>query len=131
MGFGSQKMARDCGSREHLCEIAPRGLVLPERGLRNFFANPCPFKHITGMANKSNGVPRNVNQNAARIVALSTEEQIPNNVCEERRLRSAAASVLGKLGGSKGGKARAARLSQERRKEIARDAANRRWSKKV
>ena len=37
------------------------------------------------------------------------------------------AVALGKLGGSKGGKARAANLTPERRKEIAKKAAKKRW----
>jgi len=39
------------------------------------------------------------------------------------------AVALGKLGGSKGGKIRAARLSAEQRKEIARKAVMARWAK--
>ena len=39
------------------------------------------------------------------------------------------AVALGRLGGLKGGKARAARLSPERRTEIAKKAAQARWSK--
>jgi hypothetical protein len=39
------------------------------------------------------------------------------------------AVALGKLGGSKGGKVRAQRLSPERRKEIARKAVLARWAK--
>jgi hypothetical protein len=39
------------------------------------------------------------------------------------------AVALGKLGGSKGGKIRAQRLSAERRKEIARKAIMARWEK--
>lgn len=41
-----------------------------------------------------------------------------------------AAAALGRLGGQKGGKARASKLTPERRKEIARKAAQTRWSKK-
>jgi len=37
---------------------------------------------------------------------------------------------LGKLGASKGGKARAEKLTPEQRKEIARRAAKARWDKK-
>lgn len=48
---------------------------------------------------------------------------------EERALRSQAASILGKLGGSKGGLARAATLSADRRAEIAKRAAIARWKK--
>jgi hypothetical protein len=39
------------------------------------------------------------------------------------------AVALGKLGGAKGGKMRAARLSPERRREIARKAVSTRWAK--
>jgi hypothetical protein len=39
------------------------------------------------------------------------------------------AVALGKLGGSKGGKVRAARLSAEQRTEIARKAVMARWAK--
>jgi len=41
----------------------------------------------------------------------------------------AAAAELGRRGGLKGGKARAAKLSSEERKEIARKAAKARWQK--
>ena len=39
-----------------------------------------------------------------------------------------AAQMLSKLGASKGGKARAAKLSAERRKAIAKRAAKARWA---
>ena len=41
-----------------------------------------------------------------------------------------AAATLGKVGGRKGGLARAAKLSPTRRREIAQDAANIRWGNK-
>ena len=44
--------------------------------------------------------------------------------------RHQAAVLLGRKGGQKGGKARAAKLTPERRREIARKAARARWSKK-
>ena len=44
--------------------------------------------------------------------------------------KNKAAQELGRLGGKKGGKARAEKLSPERRKEIAREAAKARWAKK-
>lgn len=43
--------------------------------------------------------------------------------------KNPAAVALGKLGGRKGGKARAEKLSDERKSEIARKAANTRWEK--
>jgi len=44
--------------------------------------------------------------------------------------KNPAAVALGKLGGSKGGKIRAAKLSARRRSEIAKKAAATRWGKK-
>ena len=41
------------------------------------------------------------------------------------------AQALGRLGGLKGGKARAAKLTPEQRAEIARKAAAARWAKKT
>jgi hypothetical protein len=43
--------------------------------------------------------------------------------------KSEAARLLGKLGGSKGGKARAEKLSDKRKSEIGKKAANARWEK--
>jgi hypothetical protein len=44
--------------------------------------------------------------------------------------KNASAVALGRLGGMKGGKARAEKLSPERRKQIAREAAAKRWGTK-
>lgn len=43
------------------------------------------------------------------------------------RKKNPAAVALGKLGGAKGGKARAAKLSPAKRKAIAKKAAAKRW----
>jgi hypothetical protein len=48
----------------------------------------------------------------------------------EAEAKNPAAVALGRLGGLKGGKARAQSLSPERRKEIAREAALKRWGEK-
>jgi hypothetical protein len=61
--------------------------------------------------------------------------QIVQSIAEERPIeqpaeKNQAAVALGKLGGRKGGLARAANLSPRKRKEIARKAANARWQKK-
>jgi hypothetical protein len=71
--------------------------------------------------------PRDVNQLAKLIVDIATGE-----VKDERPDdgKNPAAVSLGRLGGLKGGKARAAKLSPERRKEIAQLAAKKRWGKK-
>jgi len=44
--------------------------------------------------------------------------------------KNPAAVALGRLGGLKGGKARAAKLSAKKRKSIAKKAAKKRWNKK-
>ena len=43
--------------------------------------------------------------------------------------RNAHTVALGRMGGKKGGKARARKLSPTRRKQIAKNAANYRWNK--
>jgi len=48
---------------------------------------------------------------------------------EAHIVKNPAAVALGRLGGLKGGKARAEKLSPERRKEIAAKAASARWGK--
>ena len=45
------------------------------------------------------------------------------------KVKNPAAVALGKLGGSKGGRIRAERLSPEARKAIAQQAAKARWAK--
>jgi hypothetical protein len=44
-------------------------------------------------------------------------------------MKNKAAVALGRLGGKKGGKARAEALSPERRREIAKKAIEARWAK--
>lgn len=46
-----------------------------------------------------------------------------------KREKNPAAVELGRLGGKKGGKARAQKLTPERRREIAKKAAAARWNK--
>jgi hypothetical protein len=70
---------------------------------------------------------RDPNQKAKQIVDLATGEITEQNPNEGK---NPAAVELGRLGGLKGGKARAAKLSPERRKEIARKAAEKRWGRK-
>ena len=64
-----------------------------------------------------------VNQLAASIVDLATKEEPP----EEKPKKNPAAVALGRLGGKKGGPARAKKLSKKRRQEIAKKAARARW----
>jgi hypothetical protein len=68
-----------------------------------------------------------INIIASRIVAKATEEPTEDKPIREK---NPAAIALGRLGGLKGGKARAASLSPKKRKEIAQKAAKSRWDKK-
>jgi hypothetical protein len=70
--------------------------------------------------------PRDANQLAKYIVDLSTGNAPP----EAKPAKNAAAVALGRLGGLKGGKARAEKLSPAKRKAIAKAAAAKRWGKK-
>jgi hypothetical protein len=74
--------------------------------------------------------PRDVNQLAKMIVDMSTGE-IPKEEPPREREKNPAAVALGKLGASKGGKARAEKLSGEKRTEIAKKAAQARWNKEA
>lgn len=67
-----------------------------------------------------------MNSLASRITEIATNEDAP----PEDDGKNPAAVALGRLGGKKGGAARAANLTPERRKEIAQKAAAARWSKK-
>jgi hypothetical protein len=84
--------------------LNPQGLVIA-----------LPLKHHRDMAIKDFA------QNALRVVEISTGETlIPHE-------KNAAAVELGRRGGLKGGRARAAKLTEEQRQEIARNAAKTRW----
>ncbi len=66
--------------------------------------------------------PRDINELAAALVQAATEGEP-----EIEDKRDPHAVALGRKGGLKGGKARAAKLTPEQRKEIARKAAAARW----
>jgi len=68
------------------------------------------------MAKKSK---QDVNELAFSIVDKATKEKNPH------------AQALGRLGGLKGGKARAEKLTPEQRREIAKKAAAKRWGKDI
>ena len=73
---------------------------------------------------KRSSKPAALNRLAAAIVADATAEEPTATTPVEK---NAAAVELGRRGGLKGGKARAAALSPEERKRIASEAAKKRW----
>jgi len=76
------------------------------------------------MPDRSRKRPTDLNSLAASIVADSTDEDKAEPTDDGK---DPAAVALGRKGGLKGGKARAAKLTPEQRSEIARKAAAARW----
>ena len=74
--------------------------------------------------------PRDVNQLATPIVAVATSETLEPTTEPAEKEKNPAAVALGRLGGRKGGVARAAKLSAKKRAAIAQKAARTRWAKK-
>jgi hypothetical protein len=79
--------------------------------------------------------PLDISELARAIVEETTSESLadqlsPNEpTSQPSRVKNANAVALGKLGGKKGGDARAKKLSPEQRKAIAQKAARARWGK--
>ena len=76
------------------------------------------------MQKRSSKTKRDVNQIAADILRAATGE--PDDLTPKGK-KNPAAVALGRLGGLKGGKARAASLSKAKRSQIAKKAATARW----
>jgi len=96
-------------------------------------AFPCPVKHNDWMKKPKGKLPRDPNQLAKLIVDLATaepDEKQPADAPQDDG-KNPAAVALGRLGGLKGGKARAASLSKKKRSEIAKKAAAARWGKNL
>jgi hypothetical protein len=66
---------------------------------------------------------KDLNELAKNIVDTATADQKPTK-------KNPAAVALGRLGGLKGGPARAKKLTKKQRSESARKAAQARWAKK-
>ncbi len=85
-----------------------------------------------GMDTKKKKRPRDLNELAAMIVGEATAnlgDKPAKEATLEEPEKNPNAVALGRLGGKKGGKARAEKLTPEERKEIAKLAANARWKK--
>lgn len=70
--------------------------------------------------------PKDPNELAKLITGIATGETEETNPDAGK---NPSAVALGRLGGLKGGKARAKKLSAKKRKEIASKAAKKRWKK--
>lgn len=74
---------------------------------------------------KRSSVQKDDFQNALR----SAEQAIGAPLVQRKKKKNPAAVALGRLGGLKGGKARAEKLTTEQKKTIAQQAAQARWAK--
>jgi hypothetical protein len=72
--------------------------------------------------------PTDANQRAKMVVDIATGEVEDT---PEDQGKNPAAVALGRLGGQKGGRARASKLSAARRTQIAQQGAAARWKKKT
>lgn len=79
-----------------------------------------------GVMAKKSGKPRDTNSLAAAIVAQATDSEDQGDDPYEGK--NPAAVELGRLGGQKGGRARAEKLTAEERSKIAKKAAQARWA---
>jgi hypothetical protein len=75
--------------------------------------------------------PRDPLQLAKLIGDIATGQVEDRPPTPEEQGKNPAAVALGRLGGAKGGQARAQKLSTRRKKEIARKAARTRWAAKT
>lgn len=81
------------------------------------------------MPNRSKNRPRDPNQLAHRIMLESTGQEPKTNKPKEPE-KNPAAVALGRLGGLKGGHARAQKLSKKKLSAIGKQAAKARWGKR-
>lgn len=77
---------------------------------------------------KRSSRPKDINQLAKVVVGLATGDAAEIPMVDGK---NAAAVALGRLGGQKGGRARADKLSPAKRKQIAKKAAETRWAARV
>ena len=80
------------------------------------------------MPKRSSKQPEDANEIAFRVVQESTRDQ--ESPVEAPREKDPAAVALGRRGGLKGGRARAANLTPEQLSEIGKAGAAKRWQKK-
>jgi hypothetical protein len=81
------------------------------------------------MPNKPAKMRPDVAETAFRVMREATGEAPKTLPPSERTEKNADAVERGRKGGKKGGQARAKKLSDARRKEIAKKAAERRWNR--
>jgi hypothetical protein len=82
------------------------------------------------MPRRSSKKPTDAQENAKQTASQSADAPAPPDPAPPADGKNPAAVALGRLGGKKGGDARAKKLTAEQRREIAKKAAEARWKKK-
>lgn len=85
--------------------------------------------HIAGMSEKHPKRPRDLNQWAKHMLDIATGAIEDRERAPEEQGKDPAAIARGRLGGVKGGKARAAALTPEDRRLAAQKAVRARWTR--
>jgi hypothetical protein len=106
--------------------VAPQAIRNRTLPIRSSIAKMAIESISQHMSESKRPRPRDPNQLAKLMMDIATGEKVDPLVTDDGR--DLAAVLLGRKGGLKGGKARAKALSPERRAEIARAAAQARWS---
>lgn len=110
--------------------MARTGVKIPAAALGSLLANVGAWVIMPKRSSKKNR-PRDPNELAKSIVDEATagnHAATQNEPPQDDDGKNPAAVALGRLGGKKGGKARAAKLTLKARSEIAREAAAARWA---
>lgn len=81
------------------------------------------------MLDRSRTRPKDLNQLAHSLTQEAVGEAVPEPAEPQESGKDPAAVSLGRRGGQKGGKARAAKMTPEERSEAARQAARKRWDR--
>lgn len=91
-----------------------------------------PTRSSKARSRKRQGTLHDFTVVARRVVEQAIGEHLDGTPLENPdEGKNPHAIALGRLGGQKGGRARAARLSSARRREIAQKAAQARWKQKA
>ena len=88
-----------------------------------------PFRHDEGMPKRSSKSRMPDPNELAFVIARKLTGEAPADPAPEESGKNPAAVALGRLGGKKGGLARAKALSKKQRAAIAKKAAAARWNK--
>ena len=112
------------GTMTDVAQISAMAHAAGALGSGSVSIGTAPTPRYTGLMPRRSRKPADLNRLAAAILDEATDEDR-----DPYEGKNPAAVELGRLGGQKGGKARAAKLTPEQRSEIAKKAAAARWGR--